>query len=76
MLVDGAEVLLEKTNEKQRKRGGGTGASICPYIVVVSRNIGKGLYEIKNDKEKVPILSASKPITVERRVSLTGMHMM
>lgn len=74
VLSEGTEVLLENTKEKQRKGGKMEPLWLGPYIV--SRNINKGLYEIKNIKGKVIKKKANiKRLKIynRRKESLTGM---
>lgn len=57
VLPEGTEVLLENTKDKQRKGGKMKPLWLGPYSV--NRHIGKGLYELKNDKGSVLKMKAN-----------------
>lgn len=57
VLAEGTKVLLENTKEKQRKGGKMEPLWLGPYFV--SRDIGKGLYELKNNKGNVMKMKAN-----------------
>ena len=51
VLLEGTEVLLENTHQKQRKGGKMEPLWLGPYVI--HRDLGKGLYELKNAEGKL-----------------------